>query len=406
VYSHIFLRGIIAPSSIRYEPRPVVDKRRNVIDSRIASQRKAGALAAEPNTQKKLGTVLFYGIAILLGYLAYLVAAPFLVPLAWAAVLAVVTYPVHDRLRMRMGRNFAALTSTTAVTLVLIVPAIFVLIAFVQQAVAAVQGIRFGMAAGRYAWAQPLWMHLQSRFPNLIPADFGGAIQQYAQKAAAYLAGRLGSVLKNTAEFILDLSYTILAMFYFFRDGVGIVDRLRKALPFEPSEQNLIVSNTRELIFATVISSLVAAAIHGVIGGVAFALTGIQAPLFWGVLMGFFSLIPLIGSALVWVPLSISLILGGHLWSGIILAGVCSLVVGMVDNFVRPMLISGRAEMSSLLIFVGVLGGIHVFGLLGVVVGPIVLATAATLLDFYAPLRRAGNRAAKPGGRDASAVLE
>ena len=260
-------------------------------------------MASEPNTQKKLGTLLFYGIAILLAYLAFLVAAPFLVPLAWAAILSVVTYPVHARLKQRLGANSAALASTTGVTLVLIVPTIFVLIAFVQQAVSAVQGIRFGVAAGRYGWAQPLWIHLQSRFPNLIPANLGDALQGYAGQAASYVAGRLGAILRHTAEFVLDLSYTILAMFYFFRDGVAIVDRLRKALPFEPSEQKLIVENTRELIFATVMSSLVAAALHGVIGGVAFALTGIQAPSFGACLMGFFSLIPLIGTALIWVPL-------------------------------------------------------------------------------------------------------
>jgi predicted PurR-regulated permease PerM len=363
-------------------------------------------LASEPNTQKRLGTLLFYGIAILLGYLAYLVALPFLVPLAWAAILVVVTFPVHRRLNRHMSGNSAALVSTTGVTLILIVPVIFVLIAFVQQAVSAVQGVRFGIAAGRYAWAQSLWFHLQSRFPSLIPADLGAALRGYAQQAASYIAARLGDILKHTAEFILALCYTILAMFYFFRDGVGIVDRLRQALPFESSEQNLIVDNTGELIFATVTSSLVAAAIHGVIGGVTFAATGIQSPLFWGVLMGFFSLIPLVGTALIWVPLSISLILGGHLAAGVILAAVCSLVVGMVDNLVRPMLISGRAEMSTLLIFIGVLGGIHVFGLLGVVVGPIILATAATLLEFYSPLRRAGNRASKPGGTDRRAVLE
>jgi predicted PurR-regulated permease PerM len=363
-------------------------------------------LASEPNTQKKLETLLFYGIAILLGYLAYLVASPFLIPLAWAAILVVVTFPVHRRIMRRLGRNSAALASTTAVTLILIVPAIFILFAFVQQAVSAIQGVRFGIATGRYAWAQSLWSHLQSRFPSLIPADLGNALSGYAQQSVSYVAGRLGDVLRHTAEFVLALCYTILAMFYFFRDGLGIVDRLRKALPFETSEQNLIVDNTNELIFATVISSLVAAAIHAVIGGVAFALTGIHSPLFWGVLMGFFSLIPLIGSALIWVPLSFSLILAGHLAAGIILAVICSLVVGMVDNFVRPMLISGRAEMNTLLIFIGVLGGIHVFGLLGVVVGPIILATAATLLDFYSPLRRAGNRSPKPGGTDRSAMLE
>lgn len=362
-------------------------------------------MASEPSTQQKLETLLFYGSVILLGYLAYEVASPFLVPLAWAAILTVVTFPLHRRLTRRLGSNSAALVSTTGVTLILIVPAIFVLIAFVQQAVSAVQGVRFGIAAGRYAWAQSFWIHLQSRFPSLIPADLGEAVRGYAQQAASYIAARLGDILKHTAEFIIALCYTILAMFYFFRDGIHIVDRLRKALPFESSRQNLIVDNTSELIFATVTSSLVAAALHGVIGGIAFALTGIQAPLFWGVLMGFFSLIPLIGTALIWVPLAISLILAGHLAAGIVLAAICSLVVGMVDNFVRPMLISGRAEMSTLLIFIGVLGGLRVFGLLGVVVGPIILATAATLLDFYSPLRT-GNIPSKPGGPDKIVVLE
>jgi predicted PurR-regulated permease PerM len=363
-------------------------------------------LSAEQSTQKRLGTLFFYGLAILLVYLAYLVFSPFLVPLAWAAVLVVVTYPVHVRLEQRWGRNSAALASALGVTLILIVPTVWVLIAFTQQAVSAVQSIRSGLAAGQYAWAENLWMHLQSRFPQLISPDLNNALRGYGEQTASYVAGRLGAIVKHTAEFVADLSFTILAMFYFFRDGVGMVHRLRKALPFEQEEQDRIVDDTRELVFATVISSLVAAAVHGLIGGVAFAATGIQAPIFWGVLMGFFSLIPLVGSALVWVPLSISLMLGGHLGRGIILVVVCSLVVGMVDNFIRPLLISGRAEMNTLLILIGVLGGIHVFGLLGLVVGPIVLATAATLLDFYSPRRRAGNTRSNAGGKEKGGVLE
>lgn len=363
-------------------------------------------MIVEPTTQKKLGTLVFYAIAILLGYIAYLVAAPFLVSLVWAAVLVVVTYPVHTRIRAHLGDNSAALASTVGVTLILIVPAIWILVAFVQQALSAVQTVRFGFAFGRYAWAQNLWLHLQTTFPHLIPANLGDALHLYAARGASYLAGRVGLILTHTAEFVIDLSFTVLAMFYFFRDGAAIVNRLQRALPFEPLEQARIVEDTRELVFATVISSLAAAAMHGVIGGFAFAVTGIQAPLFWGVLMAFFSFIPLIGTALIWVPLSISLILGGHLGRGIILAAICSIVVGTVDNFLRPLLISGRAEMSTLLVFIGVLGGVHVFGLLGVVVGPIALATAATLLDFYSPRRIAGNIASKPDGTTASPVLE
>lgn len=363
-------------------------------------------MPVDPRGQERLRIILFYAIAALLAYLSYLIFEPFLVPLIWAVVLSVVTYSAHRRLARRLGRNSAALLSTIGVTLILIVPVIFVLSAFVKEAVQAVQSVRIGVELGHYAWASRLWERVQNRFPDLIPPDLGTVIHNYAEQAAGFVAGRLGAVLRHTAEFVVDLSFTILAMFYFFRDGDAIVARLRDSLPFEESQRVLVVDNTQSLIFATVTSSLAAAAAHGLIGGVAFALTGIQTPIFWGVLMGFFSLIPLVGTALVWVPLSLSLMLGGHLVAGIILAAICSVVVGTVDNVIRPLLISGRAEMSTLLIFIGVLGGIRVFGLLGVVLGPIIIATAATLLNVYVPGTNTGHTASKAGGKQKPSVLE
>jgi predicted PurR-regulated permease PerM len=123
-------------------------------------------------------------------------------------------------------------------------------------------------------------------------------------------------------------------------------------------------------------------------------------------MMGFCSFIPVVGSALVWVPAAISLAIGGHLGRGIFLAIFCILIVGMVDNVMRPWLISGRAQLGGLLVFISVLGGISVFGLLGVVLGPIIVATTASLLDLYAPPGSDGNNVAKPGGKREKAVLE
>jgi predicted PurR-regulated permease PerM len=143
----------------------------------------------------------------------------------------------------------------------------------------------------------------------------------------------------------------------------------------------------------------VAAAAHGVLGGVAFAITGIKAPIFWGVMMGFFSFVPLVGSALIWIPVAISLMAGGHMGRGIILVVFCAVIVGGVDNVVRPWLISGRAAMGGLVVFISVLGGIAAFGLLGVVLGPIVVATAASVLELYALSAHAGNSPARAGGK-------
>ncbi len=121
---------------------------------------------------------------------------------------------------------------------------------------------------------------------------------------------------------------------------------------------------------------------HGILGGLAFGLTGIRAPIFWGVMMGFFSLIPLVGSALIWVPAAISLMVDGHIGMGIALMIFCSVIVGLVDNIIRPWMISGRAEMGGLVVFISVLGGISVSGMLGVVLGPIVVAAGASMLDL------------------------
>ena len=355
-------------------------------------------MTTELSSQKRLGSALFYGIVILLAYLVYLVFAPFLVPLAWAAVLVVVSYPAYERLAKRLKPSAAAIASTAAVTLILIVPTLLVMAAFVRQGVDAVQSVQLQVANGHFAWVSDLWARIQDRFPDASSEDLATSLRHYGELAAGFVATRLGTIVRHSALFVFHLGVTILAMFYLYRDGHSMVERLREVLPFELAHRNRMLSDARNLIFASVTSSLVAAAAHGLLGGLAFAVTGINAPIFWGVMMGFFSFVPLIGSALIWVPVSISLMAGGHVGRGILLVVFCSVIVGMVDNLIRPWLISGRAEMGGLVVFISVLGGISVFGLLGVVLGPIVVATAASLLDLYAPPSRAGNTPSHAGG--------
>ena len=363
-------------------------------------------MAAETSTQKKLGSALFYGIVALLAYLAYRVFEPFLAPLAWAVVLVVLFFPLYERLAKKWGPTTAAVASTIGVTLILIVPTIFIMIAFVRQGVDAVHSVQLGVANGHYSWVNDLWTRIAARFPETDTSDLGSTLHQYGEKAAGYVAGQIGAVLRHTAVFIFHLSVTILAIFYLFRDGPSIVHRLREVLPFEASHRDRMIRESRDLIFVSVASSLVAAAAHGLFGGVAFGLTGISAPLFWGVMMGFFSLVPIVGSALIWVPASVSLMVGGHIGRGIILALICGVIVGLIDNVIRPWMISGRAEMGGLVVFISVLGGISVFGMLGVVLGPIVVACAASLLDVYAPGASGRNRASDASGRRTDGVLE
>jgi predicted PurR-regulated permease PerM len=236
-------------------------------------------------------------------------------------------------------------------------------------------------------------------FPDAGSDDLATSLRHYGEMAAKFVAARLGTILRNTAVFVFHLGVTILAMFYMYRDGASMVDRLRELLPFELVHRDRMLSDARNLIFASVTSSLVAAAAHGALGGIAFALTGINAPIFWGVMMGFFSFVPLVGSALIWVPVAISLMASGHWGRGIVLVVICAVIVGSVDNVIRPWLISGRAEMGGLVVFISVLGGIAAFGLLGVILGPIIVASAASLLDLYVPRARVGNTPARADGK-------
>jgi predicted PurR-regulated permease PerM len=363
-------------------------------------------LSAETTLQKRLGGLLFYGLVLLLAYFIYTIFEPFFVPIGWAAVLVVVSYPAYEWLTRRMDPTSAALVSTLGVTLILIVPAVLAMIEFVRQGVEAVQSIQFSIATGHFTWLVDAWARLHDRFPSLGSNDVTAAIHRYTAQAAEFVAARLGTILKNTALFFFHLFVTILVMFYLYRDGDAMVERLRQILPFEPGPGDRMLGDARDLIFASVTSSLASAVVHALLGGFGFAVTGIKAPLFWGVMMGFCSFIPVVGSAIIWIPASISLIVGGHLGRGIFLAIFCMLIVGMVDNVLRPWLISGRAEMGGLLVFISVLGGIGVFGLLGVVLGPIIVATTASLLDLYAPPGPDGNNRPRLGGKERKAVLE
>ncbi|MGA8554257.1 MAG: AI-2E family transporter [Candidatus Acidiferrales bacterium] len=367
---------------------------------------KTDSLSVEQTTRKRLGSVLFYGIVMILSYFVFLVFQPFLPALAWAIIIVVVSYPGYLRLRARFRPAAAALIATLAVTIILIVPTLLVMGAFVRQGVQAVQNLQLQIESGHFDWVNRLWLQLEGRFADNNVTSLGTILARYADAAAAYIAARLGTLLRNTAAFLFHLSVTLLAIFYLFRDGESIVERVRQILPFEPVHRDRMMSEAHDLIFASVVSSTVAAAAHGVLGGIAFGLSGISAPIFWGVMMGFLSLVPVVGSALIWVPAAVNLIVQGHIVAGIILALFCSVIVGLVDNVVRPWVISGRAEMGGLVVFISVLGGISAFGLLGVVVGPIVVATGASLLDLYAPSSNAGNIGLHANGKTKRTVLE
>ena len=213
--------------------------------------------------------------------------------------------------------------------------------------------------------------------------DFSEQLRQGAEKAASYLAGRLTGLLKNLVTFFVDLFLMLFALFFMFRDGHEVVRGARHLLPFDSDIQTEMLEESRELIFASVAVALVIAAMQGALGELAFTLVGISSPLFWAVLIAFFSLVPVVGSALIWVPAAIWIGLNGHWGKAVVIVAICGGVAGVADNIVRPVLLRNRTRLNELLLFVSVLGGIEVFGLLGIVAGPTIMAAAMGVFRVY-----------------------
>jgi predicted PurR-regulated permease PerM len=168
-----------------------------------------------------------------------------------------------------------------------------------------------------------------------------------------------------------------------FRDGDGIVRGVRHLMPFDESIQRDMLNESKDLIFASVAVALVIAAMQGLFGALAFAIGGIATPVFWGVIIAFFSLVPVVGSALIWVPAALWLGFHSHWGRAMVIVAICGGVAGIADNIVRPLLLRNRTHLNELLLFIGVLGGLDVFGLLGIVAGPTIIAAAMGVFRVY-----------------------
>ena len=339
-------------------------------------------------TSDRLTTVLSYGALLLLIYLVFRIVEPFLEPLAWSGVLAIFFYPVHERIMRRLRPNRAALVSTLGVTLLLIVPALVVLFYTARQAIDAMAQLQAALMDPDRALQSHVVEWIRRHLPHAWQtADFSQPLRQGAERIATFLAARLGGLVKNLFTFFVDLFIVIFALFFMFRDGDEIVRGASHLVPFDESIQEDMVRESRDLIFASVAVALVIALLQGALGGLAFTVGGISSPIFWAVLIAFFSLVPVVGSALIWVPAALFLAFTGHWGRAIAVVVICGGVAGVADNIVRPLLLRNRTHLNELLLFLGVLGGLQTFGLLGLVIGPTIVAAAMGVFRVYAERR-------------------
>jgi predicted PurR-regulated permease PerM len=339
---------------------------------------------------ERVSQLVFYATVLLIGWLAYRIVKPFLVEIAWAVVLAIVLDPVRTRLLPRLGPTRTALVLTLGVLLLLVIPVAFVGTTLVREGAPAVSyvGEQLRSDGGAANWLHRAWEWARVRAPFLPTEEEAVAsVTASIGKFAQFIAGQAGGILKGAAEFLLALVITLAVLFFMIRDAPVFERGLRRVLPFGAEQNERLLQITSNLVSASVTATLTIAALHGVIGGLTFALLGLQGAALWGTMLAIFSLVPAVGSALIWVPAALWLALSGSLVKGIILTLVALLILGQIDNVVRPLLLAGKSHMSTLVLIISALGGVSAFGFIGIVLGPLVAALLTALVESYQEVR-------------------
>lgn len=322
---------------------------------------------------------------------------PFYGAVFWGAIFALMFNPLFLRFLRRMpGRRTSAALATVAIILLVVILPLGLIVASLVQEVAAVYQ---RMQSGNFnlgAYFQQLYA--------LLPAWVLGLLERFGlgstglilerlsaslSKGSQFLATQALSIGQNTFDFIVSFFVMLYLMFFLLRDGAALSRQIEKAVPLEAGIRHELAGKFVTVVRATVKGNVAVAALQGALGGLTFWMLGIHAPVLWGTLMAFLSLLPAVGAALVWGPVAIYFLVTGAIWKGLILTAVGVLVIGLVDNILRPVLVGKDTKMPDYVVLVSTLGGMAIFGLNGFVIGPVVAAMFMAAWHLFSEARQA-----------------
>jgi predicted PurR-regulated permease PerM len=318
----------------------------------------------------------------------------FLLTILLAAIFTGVSYPIYQWLLRRFrGRSALAAIATLVILLALVIgPLVAVLGAAANEALRVTETIRPRLEGlverpgelNRWLRAVPGYHYIEPyRAQIFIKAG------ELLGSTSAFFFAALSATTRATAVFVFHCVILLYTMFFFLTDGPRLLNGVLAYLPLTDADQQRMLDKFVSVTRATLKGTILIGAAQGLLGGLAFRAVGIDGAIFWGTVMTVLSIIPGVGGALIWVPASIVLITSGEVWRGIALAAFCALVVGSIDNLLRPLLVGRDTQMHELLIFFSTLGGLLMFGVMGFIVGPILAALFVTVWEMFATAHRA-----------------
>lgn len=312
----------------------------------------------------------------------------------WGVVLAILFAPIQRRLlrstRLKLKPASAALLTLISIIVMVILPLSLITASLVQQAAGIYEmigsgKINFGAYFVRILHALPQWVvHLLERFEL---ADFNSLQQKLTDGAAQVsqtLAKQAIGVGRDTLDFVVGMCMMLYLLFFLLCDGQALAAKVRSAVPLSPKYKQRLFTNFTTVIRATVKGNVLVAIAQGALGGLIFWFLGVQAPMLWAVVMAFLSLLPAVGAALVWAPVAVYFLVTGSIWQGGVLIAFGVLVIGLVDNLLRPLLVGKDTKMPDYLVLFSTVGGMALFGLNGFVIGPVIAAMFIACWDLFA----------------------
>ena len=334
--------------------------------------------------------VLFLSFVSIFFYLFYRLMIDFFAPISWAAVFVIIFYPLYEKLSLKLkSERIPSIILTAGIIILILGPFAYLFGVLINEATIAVAKVNAMYQSGQLEktlavdlpWLETVKSRL-SQYYDLSEINLDSLIKQAADNLGGFLFAQTSWLITNGTKFIFYFGLMIFSMYYFFKDGDEIIHQIKRLIPLTVEQVDITFKRLREVIYATMYGGVVIAILQGVLGGIMFWIFDISSPVFWGAVMALLSIIPIVGAFVVYVPAGIVLMIGGSFVKGFLIIGIGIIIISQVDNVLRPLMISGRTSIHPLLLFFSILGGISLFGLLGLILGPLIAAVFITLLQI------------------------
>lgn len=341
---------------------------------------------------EKFSNAFFFLILGTLILICIMMVWPFIKILGWAVALAIVSYPLHNFILKRLkSPTFSALLSSTVMIVVILIPAIFLILGIIQEAVGLSQVIELWVEEKKYEHFynkllnveifKNTYQYLNQRF-DLSQINLQSTLSEMLKNISSFLGKQGVGLVKNVVLFLVQAGMVLVIFFFLLRDGKRIISFIQPFVPLSEEKMEVVLSRATDTVRATVYGWLVVGIIQGSLLGIIFAILKLPSPLFWGGVTVIFCFVPFAGAPVIWVPASLILLAQGVWWKAIVLALWGAIVINLTDNFLRPILVGAKLKLHPMVVFFAIFGGLFLMGPLGLLMGPATLAVSIVLLDI------------------------